>query len=93
MRLCANRADQSRRIHSQSLGLSFLSEIARKKEEEALHFGVESLPGERILDGGDEMSELILHRLRRDTAGRGLEVEVRSTSGAMGDGREGSHGW
>ena len=80
-----------RGMDSQSLGVSFLSEIASEEHEEALHLGIESLPGEGILDGGDEMSELILHRLRRDTTGRCLEVEVRCTSSAMGRSREGSH--
>ena len=80
-------------MDSHSLGVGFLSEIASEEHEEALHLGIESLPGEGVLNGGDEMSELILHRLRRDTTGGCLEVEVRSTSGAMGGGGESSHGW
>ena len=68
---------------SQSLRLSFLSEVSSKEEKEALHLGVECLPGEGVLDGGDEMSDLILHRLRRDTASGGLEVEVRGTPDAI----------
>lgn len=39
------------------------------------------------------MRELILHRLRRDTAGGGFEVEVRSTSDTMGGGCEVRHRW
>ena len=80
-------------VDSQSLGLSFLSEIASEEHEEALHLGIKGLPGEGVLDRGDEMSELILHRLRRDTAGGCLEVKVRGTSDAMRGGGEGSHGW
>jgi len=80
-------------MDSQSPGLSFLSEIASEEEEEALHLGIESLPGEGVLDGGDEVSELILHCLCRDTAGRCLEVEVRGTSNAVGGGGEGGHRW
>ena len=80
-------------MDSQSPRLSFLGEVTCEKEEKVLHFGVESLPGGRILDGCDEMRELILHRLCGDTAGRGLEVEVRSTSDAMGSGRESGHRW
>ena len=80
-------------MDSQSLGVSFLGEITSEEHEETLHLGIESLSGEGVLDGGDEMSELILHRLRRDTTGGRLEVEVRSTSSAMGGGREGSHWW
>ena len=80
-------------MNSHSPGLSFLGKIASEEEEEALHLGIESLPGEGVLDGGDEMSELILHRLGRDTAGGCLEVEVRGTSNAMGGGGEGSHWW
>jgi len=71
-------------VHSQSLGLGLFSEIASKEEKEALHLGIEGLSGEGILYGGDETSELILHRLGRDTAGGGLEVEVRGTPGAIG---------
>lgn len=78
---------------SHSLGLSFLGEIASEEEEEALHLGIERLPGERVLDGGDEMGELVLHRLCRDAASGCFEVEVRCTSGAVGRGGEGSHGW
>jgi len=81
------------RADSQSLRLSFFNEISSEEEEEALHLGIEGLPGEGVLDGGDEMSEFILHRLRRDTASGGLEVEVRGTSGAMGRGGKGGHGW
>lgn len=88
----ADRPDLSRGVHSQSLGLSFLSKIAGEEEEEALHLGIEGLPGVGVLDGGDEMRKLILHRLRRDTAGGGFEVEVRSTSDAMGGGGEVGHG-
>ena len=84
-----DRADQLRGIDSQSLRLSFLGEIAREKEEKALHLGVKSLLGGGIMDGCDEMSYLVLHRLRGNTAGRCLEVEVRSTSGALGMGQEG----
>jgi len=80
----ADREDLLRRMDSQSLGLSFLGEISSEEEEETLHLGIEGLPGEGILDGGDEMRELILHRLRRDTTGGGLEIEVRGTPGAMG---------
>jgi len=80
----ADREDLLRGMDSQSLGLSFLGEISSEEEEETLHLGIEGLPGEGILDGGDEMRELILHRLCRDTAGGGLEIEVRGTSGAMG---------
>ena len=79
-----DRADLSRQMDSQPLGLSLLGEISSEEEEEALHLCIEGLPGEGILDGGDEMRELIFHRLCRDTTGRGLEIEVRSTSGAMG---------
>lgn len=68
---------------SQSLGFSFFGEIASEEEKEALHLSIEGLSGEGILDGGDEMSELILHRLCRDTAGGSLEIEVRGTPGAM----------
>jgi hypothetical protein len=82
----ADRTDQRRGIDSQSLGLGFLGEITGEKEEEALHFGVKGLPGNGILDGCDEMSELVLHRLCCSAAGRGLEVEVRSTSDAVGTG-------
>ena len=73
-------------MNSQSLRSSFLGEIASEEEEEALHLGIEGLPSEGILDGGDEMRELILHRLCRDTASGGLEIEVRGTSDAMGGG-------
>ena len=66
--------------------MSFLGEVAREEVEKALHLGIESLPGGRILDRCDEMSKLILHRLGGDTAGGGLEVEVRSSSGAMRSG-------
>lgn len=89
----ADRSDLLRRMDSQSPGLSFLSEIASEEHEEALHLGIESLPGERVMDGGDEMGEVILHRLGRYTAGRGLEVEVRCTSDTVGWGSEISHGW
>lgn len=70
-------------MYSQSPGLSFLGEVTREKEKKVLHLGVERLLGGGIMDGCDEMSKLILHCLRGDTAGRGLEVEVRSTPGAM----------
>lgn len=73
-------------MNSQSLRLGFFGEIASEEEEEALHLGIEGLSGGGILNGGDEMSELILHRLRRDTAGGGLEIEVRGTPGPMGSG-------
>lgn len=70
-------------MNSQSPRFGFFGEVAREKEEKALHLGVESLPGGRILDRCDEMRELIFHRLRCNTASGGLEVEVRSTSDAM----------
>ena len=89
----ADRPDLLRGVDSQSLGLSFLSEVASEEKEEALHLGIEGLPGVRVLDGGDKMRELILHRLRRDTTGGGLEVEVRSTSDPVGGGGKAGHGW
>ena len=41
------------KVDSQSLGVSFLGEIASEEHEEALHLSIESLPGEGVLDGGD----------------------------------------
>lgn len=70
----------------QSLGLSFLGEVSSEEKEKALHLCIEGLPSERVMDGGDEMRELILHRLCRDSAGGGLEIEVRGTSDAMWSG-------
>ena len=71
-------------MDSQPLGLSFFGKVAGEEKEEALHLGIEGLPGKGILDGCDELGEVILHRLRCNTAGGGLEVEVRSTPDTMG---------
>lgn len=71
-------------MNSQPLGLSFFGKIASEEEEEALHLGIEGLPGEGILDGCDELGEIIFHRFRCNTAGGGLEVEVRSTPDTVG---------
>jgi hypothetical protein len=82
VRTVAGRTARLQRIDSQSLGLSILGEITREKEQEALHLGTPSWWG--VLDGCDETREFILHRLCRDVAGGGIEVEVRNSSDAMG---------
>jgi hypothetical protein len=63
-------------ICSQILGLCALSQISCKEEEEALHLGIECLARLKVLNGGYEAGDVVLHGLCGYATGRSLEIKM-----------------